>query len=776
MNHATRFMRLALALVLVGALVLAGCGGDDSGSGITQDMYDALQADYDAAVADREAARAAQMAAEDAASAAQMAQMEAEEAEMAALEAHRMAEERRDTAVAAQAVAESARMAAETARMAAEAAKTEAETTAAEALEAQRTAEAALTAINLDLVAAEAAKATAESAAAIAADAQTRAEAAQAAAEAAQAVAEAAQEMAETERNAAVMAETAAVTARDAAMMAETAAVMAKTAAEGERDAANTARDTAIAERDAAITARDAAIMERDTALAALATQTDAEAAQRARVDAAAIQRSADDITTTRVNSAGDSVVRAVSSTSTVDMFQGSGPIPGDADAMMAGRQTGEMTLTASRVGNTVTFMATADTDPADAEAAEVLINFDATANGNMTSGMSTADLPGGLTKHIFLMSDIAAPLSRSFAAEVPAGLTEPDAADFFDAATQTYRWTIDNNWVFSATVNKPLGDENSDLGINLDRHAAISLDLGDFEPTSASPTTMLQENGALMGYYAGVPGSFRCHEGAGATTNCTFQKNAGGEVIAMGGWQFVPAADPVSIADGDYHVYGAWLKKPDSAVGSGESAGIAAGSDLFDASGNGTDNMITELTGEATYSGSAAGFFAERHVDAEGAVSGTFTAIAELEADFDTSTANGSLSGTITDFVRSDGADVDWLVTLSANLDEVQGDNPATVDVETDFVLNAGILTEVPGGFVEGATSGSASGANWRGEWGAQFTGNGATATQHPSGIVGTFGAQHGTPSLLVTDVAAGGVADKGFVGVIGGFGARKQ
>ena len=64
----------------------------------------------------------------------------------------------------------------------------------------------------------------------------------------------------------------------------------------------------------------------------------------------------------------------------------------------------------------------------------------------------------------------------------------------------------------------------------------------------------------------------------------CSLVKNADGEVFANGMWQFVPAADPVGIADSDYHVYGAWLKKPDSTVGTGVSAAIASGSDLFDA------------------------------------------------------------------------------------------------------------------------------------------------------------------------------------------------
>ena len=70
-------------------------------------------------------------------------------------------------------------------------------------------------------------------------------------------------------------------------------------------------------------------------------------------------------------------------------------------------------------------------------------------------------------------------------------------------------------------------------------------------------------------------------------------------------------------------------------------------------------------------------------------------------------------------------------------------------------------------------------------GEWGVQFVGAGATAAanqQHPTGVVGTFGAEHGSRQCDLTDEPAmtqieqEAIADEGFVGVIGGFGARKE
>jgi hypothetical protein len=290
----------------------------------------------------------------------------------------------------------------------------------------------------------------------------------------------------------------------------------------------------------------------------------------------------------------------------------------------------------------------------------------------------------------------------------------------------------------------------------------------------------------------------YRCADG------CSFTRDADTDKLLMVGvWQFVPAGDPVAIGDPDYHVYGAWLKKPDSVVGTGYSAGLGTGSDLFDAvtpdpgadeAAVNTANMangISALTGKATYQGSAAGFFAERHVNAEGAQSGMFTATAELTANFDggddiedsgpddtvdTDDGAGMISGMIKNFVRDDGETVDWVVELKAiNLGAMML-TPETDDADDAMVAVQPSAMNDAGGFAAGHSAGHASGVPLAGEWGVQFTGNGADATQHPGGVAGTFGAQRGSPTLLTTDVAKGEVPDAGFVGVIGGFGARKE
>ena len=736
LNKFGRWSGIVAAVAML-AMVLQGCGGDDSGSGISQDMLDALQADYDQAVADRDAAMAGQATAEAAATAAMAAQATAMDAQTAAEAATAAAEARRDSAVAAEAVATAAAAAAETA-------KTEAEATAAAAVTAKEAADAAAAAANLDVVAANAAAALAESTRMAAESARDAAETARMAAVAAQMMAEGERDAANTARDAAVAAEAAAVMAQTAAESARNAAVMAQTAAEGERDAANTARDAAITARDAAITARDAAIMERDDALAALSMETTAEAAQRARVDAAAIKSSADDYLVSRgvdVNEDGDfedpsDVPQVMNTTHTVAMYQGSDPVPGSLAATPATRApAGVMTLTASRVGDTVTFRATADTNPAAAPDAAVLINFDTDAEDGITSGMQAADLPGGLTKHIYLMTDIESSVLRAFGNNVPAGLGTVG----FDAGTQQYRYPV-----FGDDGTAPSSDTNL---ITVPDNANVDITPPDaFTPSTAVPEPMVQDGATFYGSYAGVPGMYRC---AGGATGCNFELNSEDELQMAGLWQFTTSGDPVAIPDGDYLVYGAWLKRPDSAVGSAVAAAISSGSDPF------TATNIADLTGTATYEGSAAGFFAERHVDSDGAVSGTFSATATLNADFAATGTAGTLSGSITDFVRDDGATVDWLVNLGM----------VTLSNSTDA-----------GGFVAGDTAGSASGANWNGEWGVQLVGDGSDDEQHPTGVVGTFGAQHGSTARLTDEPGTGeAVADQGFVGVIGGFGARK-
>jgi hypothetical protein len=550
--------------------------------------------------------------------------------------------------------------------------------------------------------------------------------------------------------------------------------------------------------------------MERDDALAMLATETDADGAARARVDAGSIQKSARDVSTIRLVDvpAGDAdgdvsevdeVSISVSDTNTVAMFQGSGDIPGDGDLNADNGRSGdgEMKLAATRVGNTVTFTATADGNPADNVPAMVLIDIDDAVAGadGMTSHMEEVDLPGGITKNIFLRSDIEAATTGLFGgANLPMGL---ETATFHDA-TQTTRHVIHNNVQFDdGDADTPIADRTADTAgvINTADNPAIDITLGDaFTPSPSTPIVSIQDNAMFSGTYAGAPGYYICN----AADGCNAYVNGDDELI-LGGfteagasdgavdgrWAFSPSVSTRDTVDSDYLIYGAWLKRPDSALGTGASAAISAGSNLFDAfdadgaTANDDPINLDELEGKATYSGTAAGYFADRRVGVDDVASGTFTATADISADFGDATALGTISGAVTDFVRDDGVETDWMITLgmldlSATADPGGGPD---ADGNDNFdgiagLTNTAVTSGDPGAFTPGATSGTASGASWAGEWGMQLVGAGpssATRMQHPTGVVGTFGAAGGSPEKLAT-------GDAGFVGVIGGFGARKD
>ena len=147
MNHATRFTKLALLFIVVGALALTGCGGDD---GVDQSVHDqALAAQTDA---ETRADAAEDQAAADAAA--------AEKAEADRLAAEEKAEEDRMAAERAEADRLAAEEKAEADRMAAE--KAEADRLAAEAAAAKELMDVQTAAAN----AAEAAKMASDDAAA----------------------------------------------------------------------------------------------------------------------------------------------------------------------------------------------------------------------------------------------------------------------------------------------------------------------------------------------------------------------------------------------------------------------------------------------------------------------------------------------------------------------------------------------------------------------------------------------------------------------------------
>jgi hypothetical protein len=181
----------------------------------------------------------------------------------------------------------------------------------------------------------------------------------------------------------------------------------------------------------------------------------------------------------------------------------------------------------------------------------------------------------------------------------------------------------------------------------------------------------------------------------------------------------------------------GWWIQKPDR----------AAGTYMFSRYFEGTDPYVGTAAGSATYSGRAAGIWAERVRELENAEFGTFTANVEINADF-----TNDINGTIDNFMLSNGDSRNWVVDLEG-----------VSAIGTD-----------------GETSGSADGRGWTGAWDSAAYGNrGATAADQPTYIAGPFRASYGTPEIESMPGTAQGDPgredDLGFVGVSGVYGAER-
>ena len=70
----------------------------------------------------------------------------------------------------------------------------------------------------------------------------------------------------------------------------------------------------------------------------------------------------------------------------------------------------------------------------------------------------------------------------------------------------------------------------------------------------------------------------------------------------------------------------------------------------------------------------------------------------------------------------------------------------------------------QAPRGHIEGNTAASVAGEDWDGQWHGAFYGNGASPTDHPTGVAGIFG------------VSSPGGDDHSDSGLTGSFGAHRQ
>ena len=702
-----------LAVLLLAALWLAGCGGDD---GVKQD----LEAQLEALMAERDAAKTAQAT--------------AEASRAAAAEASRAAaEEARATADAARKAADEARATAETERDAAQAAQLEAEAAEAEALAAQAEAEAAQTAAEAARDAAVKAKTAAETARDEARDAKTQAEIDLIAAQSAQA-------LAERRRDAANTAKT---TAKTAAETARAAALAARQTAETQRNealAAKTTAENALAEANASKTTTEGELVtvRQQLVTANASLQTTQDALEDANDDLKDAQDDLDDLKDAQDNlqTANDELARVKKERDDAvrDLARAEGTLEGlrsqltqaQQDVVDAEQRTGQAEAKANRRIEQAEeqanvnvrapkLLAALDLSPDEEIRATVSRLRGGTLqfrpNGAYTRGSAAPTVPGswqnrasftrqgGTTANnlanetVYLYSDIKTPGSRPF-------------------------WKVHG---LSVTMT------GSIKSLARGRSAQAGAD------TNPNVAGRQFSEVTISGSLNGTGGKFTCSAsdctcddipcGASTAIRTKIAKlvkfNQGQPTFTtIGEWTFEPSSLTASSyrmpQDDAYLYFGIWVSETVQVDGTPDFQYIIGGGGVTVNKDTGVvtrtisvPSNFAGLTGTAEFRGGAVGKYATvGQVGQQNAKIGTFTATATFAANFGDGSDEGNLHGQLTDFREGGNTLAGWRVTLG----------------DTDNVGNA---TSVSSAATSGITIGTIGGVPVSGAWGAALRGS---------------------------------------------------
>ena len=229
-------------------------------------------------------------------------------------------------------------------------------------------------------------------------------------------------------------------------------------------------------------------------------------------------------------------------------------------------------------------------------------------------------------------------------------------------------------------------------------------------------------EDDEVMGKFMKAEGTYKCTENGG----CTSSPGTGG-IDLSAGWTFTPSVGAMvekRTPDPAYLQFGWWVRK--NADGGPTHAGAFTANPGLTAV---QATAINLLTGEATYSGSAAGKFAVSDpLNADGDNAGHFTADAKLTAKFSTASM---LSGTIDGFRLNDGSeDPGWSVELKESGLASDAFGGATAQTEWSIGGNKG-----------GAT----------GQWQAEMFEDAGDKNTTPDSVTGTFRSTIGATHSLV-------------------------
>ena len=218
-----------------------------------------------------------------------------------------------------------------------------------------------------------------------------------------------------------------------------------------------------------------------------------------------------------------------------------------------------------------------------------------------------------------------------------------------------------------------------------------------------------------ISGRFDGASGHYQC---AGTSaSDCTIRDTGGGYILT-GKWTFrVLKSAKVNVDDTSHMYFGWWTRELES-----------TGAFSFEMFSNGMERVgeIAPLTGTATYTGPAVGQYAIYQPAGDDSGAGSFTARAELTANFGaTGGAQGMLSGRVTNFSNAS----DWSITL--NSQPIANGAVARVGNNVSWTISGN--SEVGGG------------------WMATFFSDVAGSTAIPEGVAGTFDAKFDDVGRLI-------------------------
>ena len=361
---------------------------------------------------------------------------------------------------------------------------------------------------------------------------------------------------------------------------------------------------------------------------------------------------------------------------------------------------------------------------------------------GPMYSLMHDADDDGNVVQEIVLVDHtITNPKRTSFAKEHP--------LDFSSDTTNDGEVGVEDDTFEALTIVAA-----TTTLVKSDAFVA-GAGAGETEHTFDADTSAnnMDDAAEVAGTYDGAPGTYRCNGNADCTV--TLMRDAKGKVTtAVGaGWIFTPDDKAkVYVVDTEYTSFGVWLKRTTDADG-------VLTYNMVDTFAMGTvppTGSVEDVTGTATYAGSALGVYVHNVLDPAGdiasATGGSFTADATLTASFGQIPEEEEGAGTIAPAHEN---------TITGTIDnfELAGDEANSWSVE---LMRSGTYDETG---EDVAFVGKTKGGGAEGDYSGRFYGassrtvvDGDTENFAPSSAAGEF-----TANFLNGHVA-------------GGFGATKQ